>query len=149
MNNILALVDFSESTKDVIDLASDMAKKFDAKCWLVHVAKPDPEFVGYEVGPQYIRDSRAEELRKEHEQLQFHKYRLEKSGIECEALLIQGPIPRTIGDEIEKLNADLVVAGSHGRSRLYDLLIGSVAEFLIRDIHVPLLLLPQRGKPRD
>lgn len=149
MKNILALIDFSDSTRQVVDLACEMAKKYDAKCWLVHVASPNPEFVGYDVGPQYIRDSRAEELKHEHEQLQFYKQRLEKMGIDCEALLVQGPIPKTIGDEIEKLDADLVVAGSHGRSRLYGLLVGSVAEYLIRDISVPLLLLPRRGKARD
>ena len=41
-------------------------RKFGSKIWLVHIAAPDPDFVGYEVGPQYIRDHRADELKKEH-----------------------------------------------------------------------------------
>lgn len=145
MKNILALVDFSECSGDVVDKAAEMARIYDAKCWLIHIAAPNPDFVGYEIGPQYIRDSRADELKEEHEQLQFHKQRLEKRGIKCDALLIQGPIQEAISQEVEKLEADLVVAGSHGHSRLYDLLVGSVAEYLIRHIDVPIMLLPLKS----
>ncbi|MDX1685488.1 MAG: universal stress protein [Saprospiraceae bacterium] len=145
MKNILALIDFSDSSSQVVDKACEMAKNYGAKCWLIHVASPNPEFVGYEIGPQYIRDSRADELKQEHEQLQFHKKILIDRGVDCEALLIQGPINETIAQEIKKLEADLVVAGSHGRSRLYDLLVGSVAEYLIKNIDVPILLIPQKG----
>ena len=46
-----------------------MAEKFGSKLWLVHIAAPDPDFVGYGTGPIYIRDSRAKELKEEHQQL--------------------------------------------------------------------------------
>ena len=55
----------SPTEKILIDKAIEMAKAFDSKIWLLHVAAPEPEFIGFGVGPQYIRDTRAEELRKE------------------------------------------------------------------------------------
>ena len=62
MKNILVTVNFEEKeTNLLIAKAVELAEKFGSKIWLIHIAAPDPEFVGYEVGPQYIRDHRADE----------------------------------------------------------------------------------------
>ena len=143
--NILALIDFSESTGAVVQTAGEQAKLQSAKCWLMHVAAPDPDFVGYEVGPQYIRDSRADVLKDEHKRLHELKESLTAQGVDCEALLVMGPLFDTIDAEINKLNVDLVVLGSHGRSKLYELLVGSVCEHLLRNARVPLLVIPSQA----
>ena len=70
MKNILVTIDLEDHAEQLIGHAAEWAKAFGAKVWLMHVAAPDPDFVGYEVGPQYIRDGRAEELREEHRMLQ-------------------------------------------------------------------------------
>lgn len=70
MKNILVTIDFDVKTTLLIDNAYKLANAFGSKVWLVHIAAPDPDFVGYEIGPQYIRDNRAYELREEHRQLQ-------------------------------------------------------------------------------
>lgn len=62
MKNILVTIDFNENENLLLDKAYQMAKAFGAKLWLMHIAAPDPDFVGYDVGPQYIRDARATEL---------------------------------------------------------------------------------------
>ena len=67
MKNLLVTVTFEEKeTSVLLEKAMSIAEKFGSKIWLVHIAAPDPDFVGYEVGPQYIRDHRADELKKEH-----------------------------------------------------------------------------------
>lgn len=142
--NILALVDFSSVSGPVVERAGDLALKYGAKCWIVHIAAPDPDFVGYDVGPQHERDHRAEQLREEHRQLQEYKSSLEAKGVTCEALLIQGPLPQAVMDEAQKLEADLIVVGSHGRSMLYELLVGSVCEYLLKNSKVPLLVVPSK-----
>ena len=144
--NILALIDFSSICGSVVARAGDLSKFYDAKCWLMHVAAPDPDFVGYEVGPQYIRDSRADELKEEHTKLEEYKEELILQGIDCEMLLIQGQINTTILGEIEKLSIDLVVLGSHGHNKLYDLMIGSVCEYTLRHATVPLVIIPSGDK---
>ena len=67
MKNLLVTVTFEEKeTSVLLAKAMSIAEKFGSKIWLVHIAAPDPDFVGYEVGPQYIRDHRADELKKQH-----------------------------------------------------------------------------------
>ena len=62
-------VDFSDGTKAVISVAADLARRFGCELVVVHVATPDPDFVGYGAGPQHERDWRAMELHGEHEML--------------------------------------------------------------------------------
>lgn len=144
--NILALLDFSQITDEVVKTAGDLCKFYDAKCWLIHIASPDPDFVGYDVGPQYIRDSRATVLAEEHHKLQVYKSLLEEREMTCEALLVMGPLYKTIEQEIHKLAADIVVLGSHGRSMLYELVVGSVCEYLLKHADVPLMIIPSERK---
>lgn len=142
--NILGLIDFSVVSEDVVAKSAELAKVYGAKCWLIHIASPDPDFLGYEVGPQYIRENRAEHLMEEHEKLSNYKSKLISEGIDCEALLIQGEIIKTIHHEIKKLDIDLIVLGSHGRSVLYELLVGSVCENLLKTANVPLVIMPAK-----
>lgn len=144
--NILALLDFSEITDRLVKRAGELASFYEAKCWLIHVAGPDPEFVGYDVGPQYIRDHRAGVLFEEHRKLQNYKQQLVNEGINCETLLIQGQINPTITAEIKKLDIDMIVVGSHGRSKLYDLFVGSVCEYMLRHATVPIVVIPTGSK---
>ena len=85
MKNILVTIDFDKSEALLLDKAVQMAEAFGSKLWLMHIAAPDPDFVGYDVGPQYIRDSRAEDLRQEHRKLQEYLKRKEwfRKGYLC------------------------------------------------------------------
>ncbi len=142
MKNILVTIDFDVKTTLLIDNAHKLAKAFDSKIWLVHIATPDPDFVGYEVGPQYIRDSRAHELREEHRQLQNYAKELNKEGIEAEGLLIQGATIEMIIQESKKLHVDLIIAGHHKHNFLYNAFIGSVSREIIEVSKIPILIIP-------
>lgn len=144
MKSILAAVDFSEVTPRLLTLARDLARWSGAKLWVVHVAAPDPDFVGFETGPQYIRDHRAQQLREEHANLQAMAAEAKADGVDADALLIQGPTADTIISEAARLNAELVVMGSHGRGALYRAFVGSVSEQVLRDSKVPVLVVPSR-----
>lgn len=142
MKNILVAIDFSEVTDKLLTIAEKQAKAFDAKLWLVHVAAPDPDFVGYEVGPQHEREHRAKTLHKEHATLQEMSDRLAKKDCKTEALLVQGATIDILKEEIENLNIDLLVMGSHGYGFLKKLLWGSVSQSLLQEITTPMLLVP-------
>lgn len=142
MRNILAAIDFSEVTPSLRTLATDLAKRHDAKLWLIHVAAPDPDFIGFKTGPQYIRDHRAEQLRQEHIDLQAMAAEVRGEGVEAEALLVQGPTAEILLAEVERLKVDMVVVGSHGRSALYRAFVGSVSEQVLRECKVPVLVVP-------
>ncbi|WP_370390043.1 universal stress protein [uncultured Winogradskyella sp.] len=147
MKNILVTIDFDSGEEKLLETALTMANKFSAKVWLLHVTAPDPEFVGYDVGPQYIRDFRAEELRNEHKTLQEFAKRLEQKGIDAEGLLIQGATLEMILNEAQKLKIDLIIVGYEQHNFLYEALIGSVSSKLIKKSKIPVLVVPLEEEP--
>jgi nucleotide-binding universal stress UspA family protein len=140
--NIMVAVDFNDTLGKLLGYAEALALPFEAKIWVVHVAGPDPEFVGYEVGPQYIRDLRADELRDEHRQLQNISNMFLDKKIESAALLIQGSTVETVLNEAKKLHADLLIVGNHKHSFLHNLLSESVSLELLKNGNIPLLTIP-------
>jgi nucleotide-binding universal stress UspA family protein len=89
-----------------------------------------------------VRDQVAAELRAQHQQLQALADGLRSGGIEVTALLLRGPTVETLLEKSKELQAGLIVLGSHGRSAVYNLLVGSVAEGIVRRSSVPVLLVP-------
>ena len=142
MRNILVAVDFSPVTEKILQSTSELAGALGGHVWLIHAAAPDPDFVGYEAGPTGVRDQVAEELREEHRDLQAHAEALRKSGLEATALLVQGPTVELILKEADRLNADLLVIGSHGHGAIHRLLLGSISEGVLRRSRIPVMIVP-------
>jgi len=142
LKTILVAVDLKSSDQALISHASTLAEKFNSIVWIIHIAAPDPDFVGYGVGPIYIREMRADELRKEHKQLQQMADQLQKKSIRSEALLIQGPTVDMLKAEVKKLNIDLLIMGSHKHGFLYETWIGHTSVKVIKEIPVPVLIVP-------
>jgi nucleotide-binding universal stress UspA family protein len=139
---IMAAVDFSPVTAGVLATLKQIAATFPVQVFLVHVAPPDPAFAGYEAGPHVVRDQVAVEHHTRHQQLQELAERLRSAGVNATALLLQGATVATLKAEAERLQADLIVLGSHGHGAMYNLLVGSVAEGLVRAARLPVLLVP-------
>lgn len=142
MKNILVTIDFEEKGQVLIDKAAELAKKFKSKLWLVHVAAPDPDFIGYDVGPQYIRDVLAKDLRNEHKLLQEFTKQLKEKNIEAEALLVQGTTIETVVELTEKLAIDLIVIGKHEHGFLHKTFMVSTDESLVEKSNIPVLIVP-------
>jgi nucleotide-binding universal stress UspA family protein len=142
---ILVAVDFSPAAAAVLRQARHYAKALAAEVWLVHVAPPDPEFVGYEAGPQTVRDQVAEKFHAEHRALQQQAEEFRHLGLNVASLLLQGPTSPTILAEADRLQVDLIILGSHGHGALYQVLVGSVSEGVLRKAGRPVLVVPTRG----
>ncbi|HMO52692.1 MAG TPA: universal stress protein [Kiritimatiellia bacterium] len=147
MNTILVPVDFSDAGPDVMAAAVTMAKAFNASVLLLHVAPPEPEFLGYDPGPQSVRDSVARQCHEAHSRLQAAEKNFSDQGIAVTALLIQGYPVEKILHEAEKHHPFLIVMGSHGHGALRNLLVGSVTEGVMRRATCPVLVVPHRVKP--
>jgi nucleotide-binding universal stress UspA family protein len=89
-----------------------------------------------------VRETVAAELRDAHRHLQEQSAALRERGIDCTALLVPGATPETLVREAERLNADLIVLGSHGHGAIRRALLGSVSEHVLHHAHRPLLILP-------
>lgn len=142
MKNILLALDLRQEDQRLITHAKQLAQKFEAKIWVVHIAAPDPDFVGYAVGPSYIRDTRADELRKEHKLLAVITDQFKSEGLSAEGLLIQGPTVQMLEEEVVKLSIDLVVLGHNQRSFWHDTFVGHTGSQLAKHLSIPILLIP-------
>ncbi|WP_300437711.1 universal stress protein [Christiangramia sp.] len=140
--NIMVAVDFNDSIGELMVYADSLAQKFQSKVWVLHVAEPEPDFVGYEPGPQYIRDVKAEEYREEHRNLQEICKNFLSEDIKAEALLIQGSTVETVMNEAKKLHIELLIVGTHKHSFLHNLLQESVSMELIKKAEIPMLTIP-------
>lgn len=143
MKNILVSIDFDNLTDTIIDHALRLADKRSTMIWLMHVAAPDPDFVGYEPGPQYVRDNRAVKLKVEMAKLTEQANRIEKMGYQADGVLIQGATAKTIIEESEKLNIDLIIVGKQHHNFLYNILFGSTPDEVIRRSKIPVLVIPE------
>jgi len=141
---ILVPVDLSEATAAVMAVARRAAQACNGSLILLHVAEPNPGFVGYEAGPEVVRDQVAREYREQHRTLHSLAEDLRSDGIEAIALLIQGQFAKSILKEAERLEADFIVMGTHGHGAMFNLIVGSVGHAVIRDTTVPILLVPLR-----
>jgi len=140
--NIVVCVDLSESTEKVVSAAAEIARAVSAKLWLLHIAEPEPDFIGFHVGPQSVTDSYSQKFRREHRQIQDIADRLRREGVDTTALLVQGPTVETILLKAAKLDADMIIAGTHGRGAMYQLLVGSVSEGILHGAKCPTLIVP-------
>ncbi|MET0065023.1 MAG: universal stress protein [Candidatus Thiodiazotropha sp.] len=143
MKNLVVALDLSPNSWEIIEQAHRLftpAQEFHT--WLLHIANPEPDFVGYEPGPQAVRDGQASDLHQQHQTLQSLAERLRETGADCTALQIQGVFADKILEEAEKLHADLIVVGSHGKGVIKQLLLGSTSNILVRLSQIPVLVIP-------
>lgn len=145
MKNILVAVDFSSVTPLVLKEAKKLANSTGGRIRLIHVAPPEPDFVGDDVGPQILRDQKAKEFREAHKKIQKLADEIKEDNIEVTPLLIQGVTVDEIINESNKMNADIIVIGSHGHGAMYNLLMGSVVEGVIRESKTPVLVVPAKN----
>lgn len=141
---LLVAIDFSEITKRILERVEQIALKTDAKVWLIHVAQPDPDFIGYDVGPDSERKFMADKFRDQHIKIQEFSAGIKEKGVDITPLLVQGPTIETIIKEAEKLNADMIVVGSHGHGTMFHILVGSISQGLLKQSHIPLLIIPAK-----
>lgn len=144
MHRILAALDFSSVAPRVVDLAASLAEAYGAELILIHIAAPEPDFVGYGPGPAGVRQARARELRGEHRDLQEAAEALRKRGIAATALLVAGGTVEKLLEESRRLAVDAIVIGSHGHGALHRALVGSTTEGTIRAAGCPVVVVPAR-----
>ncbi len=144
---IVVAVDFSEVTAQVYEAAADLADRLRARVIVVNITEPQVDLVG--MAPPQAYTSAEDEIKKLAEaKLHVARELFEARSVQVETLHEWGPVVACILDKVAKYGAGLVVVGSHGHGALYNLLVGSVAEGVIRHSAVPVVVVPgARSKP--
>jgi nucleotide-binding universal stress UspA family protein len=140
---ILVPHDFSSCANHAAALARDVAKVHGARLVLLHVAElppmlgPGAAVVPDEGGaPINVRDYA---MRSAQAHLDDLARRLHTDGVEVSTVSTAGHVASEIAECAEREKADLVVMGTHGRTGLAHVVLGSVTEKVVRHSTVPVL----------
>lgn len=142
---IICPVDFSEFTDQIVECAFAIARKFESQVYLLHVSPNLNYFTPYEsfLTPEnLVAIDRNIETEVERD---FGKI-LTKMNYPAKTVIRKGIAFVEIIDYVREEDADLVVMGTHGRSGVEHILIGSVAEKVVRKAPCPVLTIRPRGK---
>lgn len=135
IRRILHPTDFSSSSDAALRLAAVLAQDHDAEIILLHVIEPPPVGSSGAVPapPPGLPSSRA----KVEQRLQALAATLPELRTECR--VAEGPAADAILDAARETGGDVIVMGTHGRTGLARLLVGSVAEQVVRRAPCPVL----------
>lgn len=140
LSTVLVPTDFSTDAEKAIHVAHGLLKQLGtARLILLHAFNLPVEYTAY--GPIPTSVSYLEDAGLEAEQ-QLNKIAAEleaREGLKIETLAQEGYPPEVICDQAEKQKADLVVMGTHGRSGLAHLLLGSTAERVVQKAPCPVM----------
>jgi nucleotide-binding universal stress UspA family protein len=142
ISKILVPYDFSEHSEKALSWAVGLAEKFDCRILALHVVQPPtypPMMTGF-MDPSQFEVGLQEDAGKK---LKDAAAREKKARIDTRVLVGEPfwDICRVAKDE----KADLIVMGSHGRTGLAHVLLGSVAERVVRHSPCPVLVTTRKA----
>ena len=133
---ILCPIDFSEHSLAALDLAVKVVQQNDAKLYLLSVAPLPAGASGFQPVPldpyPYLEKERQQQLAS------LGRERI-PTTVRYETLVISGDPAEQVLDSARGLDIDLIVMGTHGRKGLSHLVLGSVAERVVRESPAPVL----------
>lgn len=146
-NKVLILLDGTEFRKKILPTVEKFLRPEETEIVLLRVAEYAQQMVHYEYPLMAIPDipEKSEITAQTREEMIETKVALEEAGYEVHREVRLGGIAREVELFINSTDVDLVAMATYGRSGLGKLIYGSVAEHLLRNISIPMLLL----RPKD
>lgn len=137
---ILYATDFSPASDAALGFASSLASDTGAMLYLVHVGVFQADALAA-AGPYgYALSDEAVAQEAEEKQQRLNQVRPTVEGVRCERHFLQGdPAEAVLRFALEE-GVDLIVVGSHGRTGLSRMLMGSVAEAIVRTAECPVVV---------
>jgi nucleotide-binding universal stress UspA family protein len=139
LKNILVATDFSIEAESALTYGRTLARTFDATLHLLHVADNIYLHLGSEIvvpSPELQTDL-EEAARK-----RLHALLVDNDPVPLRThpiIVVSSSPALAIMEYARQVNADLIVMGTHGRSAFAHLLMGSVAERVVRTAPCPVL----------
>jgi len=141
MEKLLVATDGSEFSKSAIREAINLAKICSSKLIAVSIVKTNPEFE--DLVPQVIEKLEKEVIRY----LESIKNRASKENVDCEIIVHLSEEPyQDIIDEAAKNQVNMIIVGTHGRTGLKRLMMGSVTAKVIGHATCNVLVVPVTAK---
>ena len=147
--HILIPVDYGELSSRALEIGLELARAFDADVDVLYVwsapyaQSPISGVELHEEGHNLFELIREESAKAMEQFLSPHQARRE--GLTVEWFIESGMPQAEVVEHATKRACDLIVMGSHGRKALTRWLLGSVAEYVVRHAHCPVLVVPGAG----
>ena len=139
MKNILVATDFGDTSQEALLFAQPIARAFDATIHVLHVVpSPDPFWSGAGVDWNTVQDRWMQDAKRHLEELTSTRYRTRVTRV--------GEPYIEILDYANQHQIELIVLGTHGRGPVGEMLIGSVADRVIRTAPCPVVTVRQSKK---
>ena len=151
VQHVLVPIDFSTTADRALEYAIALGQQLHARLTLLHVLDLTPvtmEDMTAGVVATYLDDL---EIDARH-LLQESRERVQRAGLQGESLLVQGTPTQTIVDTASEQGVDLIIMGTHGRTGLAHVFLGSVAEHVVRQGPCPVLVVrraPDTSAPSE
>lgn len=136
---ILFCTDFSENSQPARELAVEYAKFFGSQLLIVHVIE-DKDFPGYVDWGEKLRELLEKVQSAANERLQLMVKECAQLVEDVKTYCRTGNTPREIVALAQEESVDLIVVGTHGRTGVKHLVMGSVARSVLRTAHRPVLI---------
>ncbi len=156
MKRLLVAYDSSDQSNAALDVALALARSEGASITAAYAMHISEEIGRIAAAFHHTPASAAKMLRDDARAILAEaSQRASAAGIAIDTKLVDAPVISGLVDYARRIRADTIVAGSHGRSGLPRLLLGSVAEGLMRHAGVPVLVVRMpveertRGKRRN
>ncbi|HET9790678.1 MAG TPA: universal stress protein, partial [Candidatus Angelobacter sp.] len=134
--NILFATDFSDYSRHAIPYVSSLAHAFGSRVFLCHVVTPSQLVIAAPEAAPYLYEA---ECRNSEEQLAAMADLPELKGLRTQPVMCTGLLEDELTDVIKQKHIDLIVLGTHGRTGLRRLVLGSAAEQVCRMSDCPVL----------
>ncbi len=145
LQQLLVPIDFSECARKALQYALPLARQFEARLTLLYVM-PINYFVGSEFGPVDFPVPEAEWRQTSERELRALAEREVGGAVLTNTLVRQGQPAHEIVNCARELAVDLIVLSTHGRTGLRHVLVGSVAENVVRYAPCPVLVVREQGR---
>jgi nucleotide-binding universal stress UspA family protein len=149
MKKILVATDFNELAAAALRFASTLARRARAEIVVLYADtfEPPPEFTSAQI--ESVAQSIERSRRRAKEELERHAARNIPPGIRWSTIVADGTPASAILRFAGQQQVDLIAMGTHGRGGLQRLIVGSVADHVIRHAHIPVLTVRNVQLPAD
>lgn len=148
IHQILVPVDFSEKSDQIVEKAAEIALKVDASMVLMHVVDIEfYPFYGFTTDPVKLIERNMIDVAMT--KLNDMVADLRSRGIRANWEADTGHAARVVVDYANRNQMDMIVMGSHGRSGFDRLMLGSVAEKVLRSANSPVLIVNTAVIPHE
>ena len=137
--SILVSMKFIENPDEILERSLEVAKKYDAKIYIIHVIEDMPKLSFYSDAYRLWEEFRDQAVKSTLQEMTKYIHTLSKDFSDIEPIIDVGSPCEKVIEQADKLDVDLIIVGRHSRSGVSQLMHKNVGNKIIRMARRPVL----------